>query len=145
MKGISTILAMLLMVIIVISLVALVYTWFSGIFASTTSSAGTALTGTTNSMLTDFSIENAKQEADGNITVDLRNVGTASINTSQIVTYVNNTLYTNDAGVSCQNGGILSPGIICQFNVTGITTSVCGSTLLISAASGFEEYETIDC
>jgi len=144
MKGASEIIAIILILMIVIAIVALAYTWFSGMFTGVTGTTSTAVTNTNSAILTDFSIENARQVADGNVTVDLRNVGTATINASQIATYINDAPYTNDAGTSCPSNG-LSTGVVCQFNVTGITTSMCGSKLMISVGTGFEEYETVNC
>ena len=146
MRGISEVIAIILILMITIALAAIAYAWFSGMFVGLTSNAGTSITSTSNAMLTDFSIENAKQTTtNGNVTVDIRNVGIATINASQIATYINSAPYLNDASTSCLNGGILSTDAVCQFNVTGITTSMCGSSLMISTGSGFVEYETIDC
>jgi FlaG/FlaF family flagellin (archaellin) len=96
MKGVSAVIAIILILMIVVALAALAYTWFTGIFASLTTTAGAGVTQTTTAMSTQFAIEAAKC-VDNDATncggqdcvhVTIRNVGTSSINVANIETYV---------------------------------------------------------
>ena len=75
---------------IVVALAALAYTWFTGIFASLTSGAETAVETTTEAMGVSFRIEAAKRIDAGleDVSVTVRNVGTSALNVSKFSAYV---------------------------------------------------------
>jgi len=116
MKGIESIIAIILILMIVIALAALAYTWFSGIFASLTSTAGSAMTATTSNMNTQINMDSAKgTQGNGNINFVVRNTGNANVNITGLAAYVSDTACTVPP-VS----GSMTPG-----NYTSISITNC--------------------
>jgi flagellin-like protein len=141
MKGVSEIIAIILILMIVIALAALAYTWFSGIFSSLTSTAGTSVTQSTNAMASNFNIESARNFSlvggVASVSVSLRNVGTQAFDMTQIGAYVNNLPYSTTG-----NSGSLVPGAVQNFNVTSVPNP-CGQVLKITIGSGLSQTATI--
>ena len=165
MKGVSSIIAIILILMIVIALAALAYTWFSGIFASLTSTAGTAVTTTTGEMTTQFRIESVKYiPASAYTEVSIRNIGTQNINASvgtsgQIAIYIDGNLQTGFSGggiASCSGSYsgtcsgasyscLILPGGVCLYRPT-TTTPTCGtSTAKVTIGAGVTDSRTISC
>jgi len=170
MKGVSEVIAIILILMIVIALSALAYTWFSGIFASMTQSAGTAVTTTTNEMAMQFRIESAKWVAASTCTeITIRNTGTQNINASggpggQIAFFIDGTLQTGFAGgsipLNCVNcvtgaGASCTSGAGCIILPQGAatyrpstTTAACpaGTSMAkVSIGAGLTDSRTIVC
>jgi hypothetical protein len=120
---------------IVIALAALAYTWFSGIFASLTSTAGTAVTTTTTAMATQFRIESARNHSSTAVTVLIRNIGTQDFDASATKTgiYMDGllvfTIVLAECKPTCTNNILVSGGTArYTFNVptgTSISCSKC--------------------
>lgn len=142
MRGISTIIAIILILMIVVALAALTWTWFNTIFASLTASAESAVEGTTTTMGTDFTIENAKY-LDSTVNATIRNTGTQNFNVSKSSAYIDGDYYSIDF----DPGDILTPGdtsIIFHQNTTEIP-GVCGAVLKIVIETGLLKTTTIAC
>jgi flagellin-like protein len=157
MKGIESIIAIILVLMIVIALAALAYTWFSGIFASLTSTAGSAMTSTTNEMVTQFKIEFAKGGATYTA-VTIRNIGTQNINasTSQIAFYIDGSLVVSflpaSQPISCNPpcgacpNCIVYPNGVATYNMTNPATPTCGtSTIKATLGTGVTNSQIISC
>ncbi|MEM5778596.1 MAG: hypothetical protein QXK49_03140, partial [Candidatus Aenigmatarchaeota archaeon] len=126
-----------------IALAALAYTWFSGIFASLTGTAGTAVTQTTSSMVTQFKIESAKYtgSATWGVNATIRNTGTQSFNASKSSAYING-VYSYFQGATPQ---IVTPGNLGTiYNITNIS-AVCGAILTITIETGLSDSRAISC
>ena len=135
---------------IVIALSALAYTWFSGIFASMTQSAGTAVTTTTSAMATQFSIDSAKGSGT-TVNIVYRNTGTQNINRTQ------SNVYVNDAPCTFSDTGTLGPS---QYTSPAVAATNCPSctcsggicynsnkieTAILTIGSGLQQSATVTC
>ena len=113
---------------IVIALAALAYTWFSGIFASLTSTAGTAVTTTTGAMATQITIEAAKKSTANIVNIVIRNVGTQSFDssTSSVAVYIDNVLQTMAAPtfIGC-TGPTVTPGCVVSYVTSAAVAGLC--------------------
>jgi flagellin-like protein len=138
MKGVSAIIAIILILMIVIALAALAYTWFTGIFSSLTGTAETSVESTTTAMGTNFRIENAKNTSATNVTVNVRNVGTSTINVSKMTAYVND----EKKNIEDISDSSLTYGETAIFNVTSVSEPK-GKKLKLVAETGFEQSTTI--
>jgi archaellum component FlaF (FlaF/FlaG flagellin family) len=133
---------------IVIALAALAYTWFSGIFASLTSTAGSAVTSTTTAMATQFRIEAARyggSVATG-VNATIRNTGTQSFNVSKSVAYVGGA-YSPILGFS-PPGTLAAGGTAVIYNIANQTIAcpTTGSTTLtITIETGLTDSRAITC
>ena len=123
MKGVSEVIAIILILMIVIALAALAYTWFSGIFASLTGTAGVAVTTTTQTMVTTFEIEQAKY-IPNTLYVYIRNVGIQNFNASTGVVsiYIDNvvtgTLSSTVGFTPCAGtGSMLDKGCVASYRI----------------------------
>jgi FlaG/FlaF family flagellin (archaellin) len=168
MKGIESIIAIILILMIVIALAALAYTWFSGIFASMTGTASTAVTSTTNEMATQFRIESVKYIPALYTEVAIRNIGTQNINastgsTGQIAFYIDGTSQVAFSGVntlvsctSCSGtctGSTLPGPIACNILPGGVavyrpttTAPTCGTSIIkVTIGAGTTDTRTISC
>jgi len=166
MKGVSSIIAIILILMIVIALSALAYTWFSGIFASLTSTAGTAVTTTTGEMATQFRIESAVKVGASYTEITIRNIGTQNINASagtgwQIAIYIDGNQQTGfsgsvpvncincvtGAGTSCTSGSgcIILPQGAATYRPT-TTAPTCGTSVVkVTIGAGVTDSRTISC
>jgi len=153
MKGVSSVIAIILILMIVIALAALAYTWFSGIFATLTSTAGSAVTTTTGAMATQFTIESVKQ-AGTSITFVMRNTGTTNIDLT------NTNVYTGDGTVLGETiSGNLNAGQRRTTADTATGAPACAScsggvcyypagriqTLRVTIGTGLENSATVTC
>jgi FlaG/FlaF family flagellin (archaellin) len=155
MKGIESIIAIILILMIVIALAALAYTWFSGVFASMTGTASTAVTSTTNAMTTQFSVDSAKGSG-STVTVVIRNTGT------QPFSLTNLNGYMQDNPCTCTSGctGTASPNSYSgSITLTCPATYTCNScsghicylssgaieTIIVTIGSGLQEIATVTC
>ena len=123
MKGVSEVIAIILILMIVIALAALAYTWFSGIFASLTGTAGTAVTTTAQAMNTQFIIESAKQgtPTSSDIRFYIRNTGQQSIILTSAAAYAGDAPLICTVGNGCT--GNLAAGMrSSQITVNGAPT-----------------------
>ena len=142
---------------IVIALSALAYTWFSGIFASMTQSAGTAVTSTTQAMSTQFRIESAKFIAtgcngryttpfNGCLNITIRNTGTQSFNADKTSVYVGGA-YSPILGASAA-GTLIQYGTAVIYNVSNQTTA-CPTTgvavVTVTIETGLSDSRPIAC
>jgi len=147
MKGVSSVIAIILILMIVIALSALAYTWFSGIFASLTSTAGTAVTTTTSAMTTQFRIEAARyggSVATGT-NVTIRNTGTTNINGSLTVAYIGGQA-SSYAGIATGGANIAQYGTAVIYNIANLTPIVCGTTaVMVTIGTGLTDSRTISC
>jgi hypothetical protein len=136
---------------IVIAMAALAYTWFSGIFASLTSTAGSAVTSTIGAMTTQFRIEAARNVSSGPlwyVNISIRNVGTTNINLNMSIAYLDEinvpVLYQYIPGFP---NIILTPGSVSgqiPINTTSVG-SPCGKTLMITVATGIFDSRKVNC
>jgi len=138
MKGVSAIIAIILILMIVVALAALAYTWFTGIFASLTGGAETAVETTTTAMGVNFRIESAKNVTSDDVTVNIRNVGTSAINVSKMTAYVND----EKEEITDISDPSLVYGETATFFVNN-TDEPNGKTLKIVAETGLEQTTTI--
>jgi FlaG/FlaF family flagellin (archaellin) len=147
MKGIESIIAIILILMIVIALSALAYTWFSGIFASLTGTASTAVTSTTNAMTTQFRIEAAKfsgSVATGT-NVTIRNIGTQSFNGSSVAPYIGGQ-YSSYTGITSGTANILQGGSAVIYAIINQTPIICGTTtVMVTIGTGLTDSRTISC
>ena len=150
MKGVSSVIAIILILMIVIALAALAYTWFSGIFATMTQQAGTAVTTTTGAMGTRFKIEAARNISSGPlwyVNITIRNIGTVNINLSLLTAYV------DGANVPVIYSAIPPPyPILTPQSASGQipinTTNVgnpCDKILMLTIATGLSDSRKISC
>jgi flagellin-like protein len=131
-KGVSSVIAIILILMIVIALAALAYTWFSGIFASLTSTAGSAVTSTTTAMATQFRIEAARKDASNNVNILIRNIGTQSFNASKDIVgvYIDNSLRTDVSStvgfIGCSGtGSIADKGCVVSYGIPAVAGLSC--------------------
>jgi flagellin-like protein len=137
MKGISEIITMVLIILIVVSLIGMLYIWTSGMFTSLSYTTQNRVDDTKNWAM-DFKIDVAKNLADGNVTVYVRNVGNSPLNASRMNAYVNDVLYPiADAPTSA-----LAQGGTATFNVTGVPSPI-GKRIKIMADNGLIKVTTI--
>ena len=130
---------------IVIALSALAYTWFSGIFASMTASAGTAVTTTTNAMQVQYMLESAPQVGTL-IGAYLRNTGTQIIDCTKVACYVNDVLANASCGVTTN----LNKGDVCVLvaaNQPACTcvNHQCGKSLSVTTVTGLQQTLNVTC
>ena len=150
---------------IVIALAALAYTWFSGIFASLTSTAGTAVTTTTSAMTTQINMESSKCSANpcasgSTVDVTIRNIGTQNINasTASIAFYQDGVAQTIFVGGSqpvtctvcsgtCPGAGCtLLPGGMAEYKYQASAAATCGVSIVkVSIGTGLQNSEAITC
>jgi flagellin-like protein len=143
MKGISEIIAIILILMIVIALAALAYTWFSGIFNQMTTNAGTSVTQTSNSMETQFKIENLKFVDATHINATIRNLGTRSVNLTGVGAYYDGTPAT---AIAQDPAGLVIPSATATLTITmpaGIL--VCGKSLRVTIGTGMSDSLTWTC
>jgi flagellin-like protein len=136
MKGIESIIAIILVLMIVIALAALAYTWFSGIFASLTSTAGSAMTTTTSNMNTEISIDSAKNisSTSNQISLVVRNTGNANFNITGLAAYVSDTACTVPLLI-----GSMIPGNYTGFTITNCPTcNVCNGHICYLSTGAME-------
>ena len=162
MKGVSEVIAIILILMIVIALSALAYTWFSGIFASMTASAGTAVTTTTQAMQTQFNLESAGNTSTNAIRFIIRNTGTQPFNCSdtKISVYIDGTkviatrvgVTDNWCPAACGAGGCMMPGgykavYAVTFSVTGCTAlpGTSANTIKAFIETGLANSAYISC
>jgi len=151
MKGVSEVIAIILILMIVIALAALAYTWFSGIFASMTGAAGTAVTTTTQAMATQFQLESAKQSTT-TINFYMRNTGTQTIDLSKVAVYSGDSPLTCAGCASTLTAGMRS-GVITANGAPACTTCSGGvcmisgkpAMLRVTLGVGLETSTTIYC
>jgi len=149
MKGVSEVIAIILILMIVIALSALAYTWFSGIFASMTQSAGTAVTTTTSAMATQFRIESVRYggTVGTGTNVTIRNTGTQNINGSLVMVYIAGQVAPYQ-GISTGTSNIGQYGSAVIYNVSNSTAYsgvACGSVLTVTIGTGLTDSRTIVC
>jgi hypothetical protein len=128
---------------IVIALAALAYTWFSGIFASLTSTAGSAVTTTTTAMATQFRIEAAKFYTGGWVNATIRNIGTQKFSNNTLGAYVSGTWSTINA---VSPSGDVDTGKTVTLNISNGTAACLpsgGATLSITIGTGLTDSRTI--
>jgi len=156
-KGVSSVIAIILILMIVIALAALAYTWFSGIFASLTATAGSAVTTTTGAMATQFRIEAARW-ASPNVNVLIRNIGTQNFNASISIVgiYIDNvlqTVATAPAFIGCSGtGSIAEKGCVVSYafaapgTCAGITCpGTCTNITKVTIGTGLTDTTNIVC
>jgi flagellin-like protein len=141
MKGISEIIAIILILMIVIALAALAYTWFSGIFTQMTTTAGTSVTQTANTMGTQFKIENVRNTSTTIINVTVRNLGTQSINLSNAGAYYNGVPGT----VAIIGANPLPPSATSVVGITMGATLVCGKSTTVTIGTGMSDSMALVC
>ena len=137
---------------IVIALAALAYTWFSGIFASLTSTAGTAVTTTTGAMATQFVIDAAKQTTATSITFVIRNTGTQSIDLGTLNAYLSDGTALSESASTILTSGQRSAPIPATgaTTCTACTAGICYvsgkiQTIRITIGTGLENAATVNC
>ena len=150
MKGVSAIIAVILILMIVVALAALAYTWFSGIFTTLTTSASNATTSVTTAMSTNFKIEVARNCTNStpsiparsfNISVTLRNVGTAPIDMRQISAYVNDEKINTRVSTADYTS---NPGETDTFWVGNVTSGdPSGKSVRLIVQTGLEQSSSI--
>lgn len=138
---------------IVIALSALAYTWFSGIFASMTQSAGTAVTSTTQAMNTQFSIDSARGSGT-TVYIAYRNTGTQNIDRQYTKVYESDTPCTfSDSGILV-SGQYTNPAVgatLCPSSCTctsGLCTAGVGGkiiTVTVTIGSGLQQSANVVC
>jgi len=142
MKGVSAIIAIILILMIVVALAALAYTWFTGIFATLTGGAETAVETTTTAMGVNFRIESAKNVSDVpccDISVTVRSVGTSALDLTKITAYVDDEKKEIHQQTTLPTMGY---GDTETFYVND-TSNPVDKTLKIVAATGLEQTATI--
>jgi len=152
MKGVSEVIAIILILMIVIALAALAYTWFSGIFATMTGAAGTAVTTTTQAMATQFQLESAK-ESGTTITFFMRNTGTQTIDLSKVAVYSGDSPLVCSAGCAStltagmRSGATTATGAPACATCSGGTCMISGkpAMLRVTLGVGLETSTTIYC
>jgi flagellin-like protein len=156
MKGVSSVIAIILILMIVIALAALAYTWFSGIFASLTSTAGSAVQTTTGAMATQFSIEAVKQAGTA-ISFVIRNTGTTNIDLTNTNAYtgdgtllgdtISGTLNAGQRSAQLSAGSTGTPAPGCASCSGGVCYYPSGKiqTLRVTIGTGLENSATVTC
>ena len=125
---------------ITVALAATAYVWFSQVFTTVTEGGTEVTERGVIAVQTAFALESAKNVTSSNITVSVRNTGSAVISMSTAAAYIND----NIASITAGNTGTLSPGSVTQLNVTG-TGNFCGATLKISFSAGTPQTRSITC
>ena len=125
---------------IVVALAALAYTWFTGIFATLTGGAETAVETTTTAMGVNFRIETAKNITVDNISVTVRNVGTSILDLTKVTAYVDDEKKDTDTSIVADTD--LEYGETATFFVND-TSNPNGKTLKLVAETGLEQTITI--
>jgi len=139
----------------------LAYTWFSGIFASLTSTAGTAVTTTTGAMTTQFRIESSRYTSGTGIATTIRNIGSQSFNASSAVVglYFDNSLWTGaitpTAGAGCtvgsSNGYMLDKGCVITYTIVPsavacpICPGICNNMTKVTVGTGLMDTSSLVC
>jgi flagellin-like protein len=163
MKGVSEIIAIILILMIVIALAALAYTWFSGIFASMTTTAGTNIQNTANTMNIQFVIDAASCNTGpcavgSTVSITVRNTGQPHFNASQTSFYIDGKPFAFTAA-QCTAGTCIATDLAngCTYTCSRVTVAAdplprCPSvtpaqTSLMKAviASGLEQSDTVNC
>jgi hypothetical protein len=120
----------------------LAYTWFSGVFASLTGTAGTAVTATTNEMATQFKIEAARYDsATARTNITIRNIGTQIINAAQSAVYIAGAPATYTS-VTVSSIGQYGTSVI--YGITN-STAVCGNIIVVTIGTGTSDSRTVSC
>jgi len=162
MKGISEVIAIILILMIVIALAALAYTWFSGIFGQITSTAGTNIQNTANTMNIQFAIDAAACSAapcaaGSTLSMTIRNTGQPHFDATKTSFYIDGKPFTGatcTASAGC-NATDMANG--CAYACTKTTVAAdpvpkCqstnpaqSSTMKAVIASGLEQSDIIVC
>ncbi|MEM5781987.1 MAG: hypothetical protein QXD43_02195, partial [Candidatus Aenigmatarchaeota archaeon] len=135
---------------------------FSGIFASLTGTAGTAVTQTTSSMVTQFKIESAMRVGASSIGITIRNTGTQSFNASNqtVAIYINDKLIPSvweiypgsGCTVSSTNGYMLEKGCTVTYlnsNPGSLSCptcpGICNNVTTVTIETGLSDSRAISC
>lgn len=139
MKGVSAVIAIILILMIVVALAALAWTWFSGIFADLTESAGESITQQQEQIQKNFALEASFCAVNGSIGFSVRNIGTGELDGDQVSAYVNN-VPASTTGV----GGILAEGAISSYMTENVTCfAMTNPTLKITIESGLSKSDVL--
>ncbi|NIO44425.1 MAG: hypothetical protein GTN36_02625 [Candidatus Aenigmarchaeota archaeon] len=130
MRGVSAIIAIILILMIVVALAALTYTWFTGIFISTTNTTGEAIERTTTSFKGRLLIENINPKG----IITLRNSG--------LIPLSNFKFYANDEEVLSDNRE-LNPGEILNLKIA-LPENTYNFFVTSDHAESFRKIEKID-
>ncbi len=146
MKGVSAVIAIILILMIVVALAALAYTWFTGIFATLTQTAGTAVTTTTGQMATQFRIEAASCTgtcvAGETVSFTIRNTGTQTFDRELTDAYVDGIHYEPTPTGS---GDLGSGGTETYTLTTGEAHTCDTSVVAVTIATGLRDSRIIIC
>lgn len=146
MKGVEAVIAVILILMITVALAALAYVWFTSIFQQLTTGAGQSITGTTNTIATNFGIEAAKFNVSNSnkISVTIRNTGSIDIDASKIAVYVNDVLKDDNAAGTLKSNDVLS-FVVSESGGGGFASSQCNNILKVSMQGGVSQTTTISC
>lgn len=130
-KGITPVVATILLLLIVVAIVGYSFGFFQKIFSTASSATGSQLNQTTTQIGQSVNIDNAASSS-----VTVRNIGTASLATSDVGVYINNvpvngawdkaTLAPSGTATYTYNATTCSPGSTVKVTTSGLSpTATC--------------------
>lgn len=134
-KGITPVIAVVMLVLIVVSLVGGIFIWLQGVMDETQEGLGEEITGETEAMAKDASIDHVSCDDDGNVDeIYIRNEGSMDLEDGDISVYIGG---SREGGFP--DNGDLEPGGVESMDIT----EVVGSTVEITGPGATADSE--DC